>query len=129
MTRTRCDQTPAWQQLRQYFDDHGRAFDVRAAFAADPGRFAAFSQRAPHVFADLSKNLIDAPAEHLLLQLAQECGMVQHRDAMFAGEPINRTENRAVMHFLLRYPRQVGVSGSSLAIENACVPMTPSPTW
>ena len=118
MTRTRCDQTPAWQQLRQYFDDHGRAFDVRAAFAADPGRFAAFSQRAPHVFADLSKNLIDAPAEHLLLQLAQECGVAQHRDAMFAGEHINRTEDRAVMHFLLRYPRQVGVSGSSLAINN-----------
>ena len=77
---------------------------MRIAFAADPQRFAIFSQQAPYVFADLSKNLIDAGVQDLLLELARQCGVEQHRDALFAGEHINSTENRAVMHFLLRKP-------------------------
>jgi glucose-6-phosphate isomerase len=99
----RCDRTAAWAALHKHFDEHGRAFDVRQAFAQDAGRFEAFSQEAPQVFADLSKNLWDARTEQLLLQLARECGLEAHRDAMFAGEAINRTEHRAVMHFLLRF--------------------------
>ena len=77
---------------------------MRSAFANDPQRFEQFSQDAPHVFADLSKNLIDATTQSLLLELARQCGIEQHRGAMFAGEAINSTENRAVMHFLLRKP-------------------------
>ena len=68
------------------------------------------------MFADLSKNRIDAATEQLLLQLARECGVAQHRDAMFAGEAINTTENRAVMHFLLRYQPQ-STPGSSVATK------------
>jgi glucose-6-phosphate isomerase len=56
------------------------------------------------VFADLSKNLIDAPTEALLMALARECGLEAHRDAMFSGKHINRTEDRAVLHTLLRSP-------------------------
>jgi glucose-6-phosphate isomerase len=104
MNRIRCDQSPVWGQLQAAFEAHGRAFDVRTAFAADPQRFEAFSQHAPHVFADLSKNLIDAGTEQLLLALAQQTGLDSHRDAMFAGEAINTTEQRAVMHWLLRTP-------------------------
>ena len=104
MSRLRCDQTAAWSALQASFDASGKEFDLRAEFAADPDRFTRFSQDAPHVFADLSKNLIDAPTEALLLALAEQCGVEQHRDAMFAGEPVNQTEQRAVMHFLLRYP-------------------------
>ncbi|PKO62965.1 MAG: glucose-6-phosphate isomerase [Betaproteobacteria bacterium HGW-Betaproteobacteria-18] len=104
MNRTRCDRTPAWSQLLAAFESTGRTFDVRSAFAADPARFEAFSQSAPHVFADLSKNRIDAETEALLLELAQQTGLVAHRDAMFAGEAINNTEQRAVMHWLLRTP-------------------------
>jgi len=100
----RCDHTPAWAALAQAYGAQGRAFDVRAAFADDSQRFAHFSQHAPQVFADLSKNLIDAPTEALLLDLARQCGVAERRDAMFAGEAINSTENRAVMHFLLRNP-------------------------
>jgi glucose-6-phosphate isomerase len=100
----RCDQTAAWPALGQHFAARGRALDLRQAFAADAGRFQAFSLQAPHVFADLSKNLLDGPGRALLLQLAQECGLEARRDAMFAGEPINHTENRSVMHFLLRKP-------------------------
>ncbi|MCK9215716.1 MAG: glucose-6-phosphate isomerase, partial [Rhodoferax sp.] len=104
MNRIRCDRTPAWSQLQTAFESTGRAFDVRSAFAADPARFEAFSQSAPHVFADLSKNRIDTATEALLLDLAQQTGLAAHRDAMFAGEAINNTEQRAVMHWLLRTP-------------------------
>jgi glucose-6-phosphate isomerase len=90
--------------LRTHFEHQGRALRLGDAFASDPGRFDAFSQEAPHVFADLSKNLIDAHAQVLLLELARECGLERHRDAMFAGEPINNTEQRAVKHWLLRAP-------------------------
>lgn len=100
--RVRCDHTRAWAALRAHFDRAGRHFDVRAAFATDAGRYAAFSQEAPHVFADLSRNRIDAPTEVLLLALAHECGLEAHRDAMLAGAPINHTERRAVLHHLLR---------------------------
>ena len=104
MKRIRCDRTPAWAELQVLFDATGKAFDLRDAFAQDEGRFAAFSQQAPHVFADLSKNLIDAESQTLLLALARQCGLEQHRDAMFAGERVNSTEQRAAMHFLLRNP-------------------------
>ena len=104
MTRTRCDRTPAWGKLQAAFDAQGQAFDLRTAFAGDATRFERFSQSAPHVFADLSKNRVDAATQDLLLQLARECGVEAHRDALFAGEAINTTEQRAVMHWLLRYP-------------------------
>ena len=60
MTRPRCDHTAAWAQLRQISPRYQSAFDLRSAFAQDAQRFTAFSQQAPHVFADLSKNIIDA---------------------------------------------------------------------
>ncbi|TPG24290.1 glucose-6-phosphate isomerase [Variovorax guangxiensis] len=110
-TGVRCDRTAAWKQLRAHYDELGARFDVRTAFEADgDARFAAFSEAAPHVFADLSKNLIDRRTEELLLALARESGLEAHRDAMFAGQPINRTEDRAVMHFLLRAPADVTVA-------------------
>ena len=104
MQRTRCDRTAAWPLLQLRFDSIGKSFDLRDAFAADLKRFGTFSQEAPYLFADLSKNLIDATTQALLFDLARQCGLEQHRDAMFAGSAINSTENRAVMHFLLRNP-------------------------
>ena len=100
--RTRCDRTAAWGKLQSRFDAIGKTFDLRDAFASEAQRFATFSQDAPHVFADLSKNLIDSPTQALLFDLARQCGLQAHRDAMFAGAAINSTENRAAMHFLLR---------------------------
>ena len=106
---TRCDRTPAWGQLQAHHAASGHSFDLRQAFAGDPQRFESLSQTAPHVFADLSKNLIDAATEDLLQALASQCGVEALRDAMFAGERINNTEQRPVMHFLLRQPaRQAG---------------------
>ncbi|MFX4717616.1 glucose-6-phosphate isomerase, partial [Acinetobacter baumannii] len=65
---------------------------MRRAFEQDADRFAHFSQSAPHVFADLSKNLWDRDSEALLLDLARATGLEVHRNAMFAGEAINTTE-------------------------------------
>ncbi len=99
----RCDHTPAWQALQSHAAAF-RSFDLRGAFASDAHRASALSQLAPYVFADLSKNHTDTVTEALLLALAEQTGLAVHRDAMFRGEPINNTEGRAVMHWLLRQP-------------------------
>jgi len=124
MNRTRCDRTPAWGVLQQQFETSGRRFDLRSAFATDHGRFAAFSQSAPHVFADLSKNLLDAATEQILLDLAQQSGLTQHRDAMFAGDKINTTEDRAVMHWLLRNPPLAHIQKARPALLNVADELT-----
>jgi len=99
----RCDHTPAWQALQTHAQAF-KGFDLREAFHADAGRADALSQSAPYVFADLSKNHTDTATEALLLALAEQTGLASYRDAMFRGEPINNTEGRAVMHWLLRQP-------------------------
>ncbi len=104
----RCDRTPAWAELHQHFEGEGRQFDLRQAFAEDAQRATHFSQHAPHLLADLSKNLMSRQTEALLLRLAEQCGVLAHRDAMFAGQPVNTTEQRPVMHFLLRQPAGTG---------------------
>ena len=105
MNAPRCDRTEAWGALGGHFEAHGRDFDLREAFARDPGRFDAMSVDAPEVFADLSKNLIDTATLHFLLDLADECGVAARRDAMLRGDAINTTEDRAVLHTALRAPR------------------------
>ena len=99
----RCDHTPAWQALQVHAKSWG-GFDLRTAFVQDPHRASGLSQAAPYVFADLSKNHIDTATEALLQELARQTGLTSHRDAMFRGERINATEDRAVMHWLLRQP-------------------------
>jgi glucose-6-phosphate isomerase len=116
--RLRCDHTSAWAELGSSFESQGRAFDLREAFASDPQRFDNFSQQAPHVFADLSKNLIDAHSQQLLFDLAAQCQLEKLRDALFAGELVNSTEKRAVMHFLLRKPAAVHIERAEPAIKN-----------
>jgi len=107
-TMLRCDETEAWAALRGHYEAHGRDFDLRDAFERDPGRFESFSVEAPEVFADLSKNRIDSATLHFLIDLASECGLEARRDAMFAGDAINTTEGRAVLHTALRAPRGAG---------------------
>lgn len=115
-TRTRCDRTPAWAPLQAHFEGAGRGFDLRGAFAAEPDRFERLSQQAPHVFADLSKNLWDEDTEALLLRMAAATGLEQHRAAMFGGQPINATEGRAVLHTLLRRPAGLALPGDESSI-------------
>jgi glucose-6-phosphate isomerase len=121
MTRIRCDRTATWRGLQNLFATGGQNFDVRRAFADDDARFTAFSQSAPHVFADLSKNLLDRETQRLLFALARQCGLEEHRDAMFAGAAINETEQRQVMHWLLRSPPAQPGADDALANESAQV--------
>ncbi len=105
----RGDQTVAWQDLKALAKAFA-GFDLRDAFASDAKRAVHFSQEAPGVFADLSKNHWDARIEAQLLVLAEQAGVLSQRDRMFQGEAINTTENRAVMHWLLRHPLQGAAS-------------------
>ena len=100
----RCDQTRAWAALQQHLEAQGRVMDLREAFASEPDRAKAFTLEAPHVLADLSKNRWSAATQELLLQLAEQRGVLALRDAMFRGEEINATEGRAVLHTALRAP-------------------------
>ncbi len=100
----RCDETAAWTVLQDHFAAHGRGLDLREAFARDPDRFSALSVQAPGIFADLSKNLVDNATLHALVDLARDCGLEAHRDAMLRGDAINTSENRAVLHTALRAP-------------------------
>ncbi len=118
MTRTRGDRTTAWSQLQAHYQNVGQGLELKEAFAHDAQRFSRFSQEAPHLFADLSKNLLDAPAQDLLLQLARQAGVFEHRDAMFAGQTINNTEQRAVGHALLRNPPIAPTDRALTATEN-----------
>jgi glucose-6-phosphate isomerase len=104
----RCDRTVAWAGLQGHFEAHGRDFDLREAFARDPGRFDSFGLEAPEVFADLSKNRWDLATRQLLIELARECRLEARRDAMLAGAEINTTEGRAVLHTALRAPAGLG---------------------
>lgn len=100
----RCDSSPHWAALHNHFQHTGAAFDVRQAFAAEPDRFQRWSLQAPEVFADLSKNRIDAKTLELLLGLAKDVQLEAQREALFNGDPINHTEGRAVLHTALRAP-------------------------
>lgn len=78
------------------------ATDLRASFAADAGRFEAFSARVDDLLMDYSKCAVNADVMELLEQLFREGGVAEKREAMFSGEAINFTENRAVLHTALR---------------------------
>jgi glucose-6-phosphate isomerase len=110
--------------LQAAYAAKGKGFDLREAFAQDTQRFQTFSQSAPLVFADLSKNCIDVATESLLMELARQSGVAEHRDAMFAGEKINNTEGREVWHVLLRTPPSGVNDGSHRATELAKVHST-----
>jgi len=116
----RGDQTAAWQGLATLAKDFS-SFDLRTAFAIDAGRAAHFSQEAPGVFADLSKNHWDVQIEAQLLALATQAGVLSHRDRMFQGEAINATEQRAVMHWLLRHPAQGAAADALPAAVKSCL--------
>lgn len=100
---TSLTQLPAWQALTQHKKEM-RRFDMRTAFAEDAQRFSHFSLSVGDLLLDYSKNKISAKTLNLLIQLARESGVETLRSAMFAGQPINVTEHRAVLHTALRHP-------------------------
>ena len=94
----------ALEALRAHHDTL-QPFDMRAAFAADPGRFSAFSATLGDLLLDYSKCALTSETLDLLVALARAAGVEERRDAMFAGEKINVTEGRAVLHTALRNSR------------------------
>ncbi|MBN9058164.1 MAG: glucose-6-phosphate isomerase, partial [Rhizobiales bacterium] len=82
--------------------DRVEAHTMRDMFAADPSRFSRLSASDDGLLLDYSKNRLDTAAMVALLDLARVAGVEKRRDAMFAGEKINVTENRAVLHVALR---------------------------
>ncbi|MER3523000.1 MAG: glucose-6-phosphate isomerase [Ignavibacteria bacterium] len=93
--------TKAWKALRAHYRTMERKH-MRALFARDPKRFEKFSLEACGIFLDYSKNRITDQTMRLLFALAREAQVEAWRDAMFAGEAINVTENRPVLHVALR---------------------------
>jgi glucose-6-phosphate isomerase len=94
--------TGAWAKLTALAD--GFEPDLRAQFADDPGRVGRLTFQAADLYVDLSKAFLDDDLLAALLALADEVGLTGRRDAMFAGEHINVTEDRAVLHTALRLP-------------------------
>ncbi|OUO58498.1 glucose-6-phosphate isomerase [Olsenella sp. An270] len=97
--------TPAWAALQAHHDEMvSSGFSLKEAFAADPERVSKLSFDMDDLHFDLSKNLVDEKTLTLLCDLARAVGLEERRDAMYAGEHINTTEDRAVLHTALRRP-------------------------
>ena len=105
----------AWRRLEADYAEV-RGMKMRDMFAADPKRFDEFSVSADGLLVDYSKNRVTADTMKLLIELAREAGVEQAREAMFSGEKINTTENRAVLHTALRNrsDRPVYVDGENV---------------
>lgn len=98
-------QTPAWQALQKHYDKMvADGFNLKRAFSEDPDRVQKLSFDTSDLHFDLSKNLIDDTTVSLLADLGRAVDLEARRDAMYAGEKINTTENRAVLHTALRRP-------------------------
>ncbi|PIF04315.1 MAG: glucose-6-phosphate isomerase [Propionibacterium sp.] len=109
--------TSAWQELSRLRE--AMVPDLRAWFAASPGRAAEFTFECADLHVDLSKNLIDRDVVQALLRLAEQVNLAQRRDDMFAGKHINVTEDRAVLHTALRLPAdaQLQVDGQDAVAD------------
>ncbi|MEV5436227.1 glucose-6-phosphate isomerase [Streptomyces sp. NPDC052682] len=102
--RTRLNQMPEWTALAKHREELG-AVHLRELFAAEPGRGTAYALRVGDLYVDYSKHLVTDETLRLLRELAAATDVFALRDAMFRGEKINTTENRAVLHTALRAPR------------------------
>ena len=94
-------QTPAWLSLQEHYQT-SRHHQMQEQFANDSGRFKRFSIKTDDLFLDYSKNRIDQTTIDLLIKLAEERELALIREALFKGDRINFTEQRAVMHTGLR---------------------------
>ncbi len=97
-------ETPAWKALGAHFEKI-RNTHLRTMFADDPRRAERFSLEQVGLYFDYSKHRVTEETIKLLLELAEQSGLRERIDAMFRGDSINITENRAVLHVALRAPR------------------------
>src|SRR5947209_18410161 len=102
---------PAWKALESHYQQI-RATHLRRLFADDPGRGERLTAEAAGIFLDYSKHRVTDETLKLLVRLAEESDLRGRIDAMFRGDKINVTENRAVLHVALRAP-----TGQSIAVD------------
>ena len=102
---TSLTECTAWRALSAHYP-RVESVHMRDLFASDPGRFESLSLRACGILLDYSKNRVTHETMRLLRALARESGAMERARAMFAGERINTTEDRAVLHALLRDERE-----------------------
>ncbi|MER6120727.1 glucose-6-phosphate isomerase [Streptomyces sp. NPDC001743] len=103
-SRTRLNQTPEWTALGKHREQLGTTH-LRQLFADDPERGTGYALRVGDLYVDYSKQLVTDETLRLLRELAAATGVAELRDAMFRGDKINTTEDRAVLHTALRAPR------------------------
>jgi glucose-6-phosphate isomerase len=101
-------QRPAWRALQVHYQDI-KDIHLRTLFTQDPRRGERMTCETEGLYLDYSKNRITAETIRLLVNLANECGLREHIDAMLAGEKINTTEDRAVLHVAVRAPRSAHI--------------------
>ena len=106
--RAQLTQMVSWQALLAHYQQI-QHFHLRQLFADDPARGERLVCEGIGLYLDYSKNRITDETIKLLLALAHECGLRGRIDAMFGGEKINTTENRAVLHVALRAPRDAHI--------------------
>src|SRR5436309_8313098 len=99
---------PSWQKLEEHYHT-ARNLHLRTLFAEDPHRGERFALEAVGIYLDYSKNRVTDETVQLLLELAGSSGLRERIDAMFGGEKINVTENRAVLHVALRAPKDESI--------------------
>ena len=114
----RLTETQSWRALEAHYDKI-KDLHLRQLFADDPGRGERLVAEGAGFYLDYSKNRITDETVRLLLALAGERSVAERRDAMFRGDKINVTENRAVLHIALRAPRgaQIKVDGEDVVAE------------
>ncbi|MGA5283597.1 glucose-6-phosphate isomerase [Streptomyces griseoincarnatus] len=106
--RSRLNQTPEWTALAKHREELGEV-RLRELFEADPDRGTGYTLRVGDLYVDYSKHLVTDETLRLLRELAAATDVSGLRDAMFRGERINTTEDRAVLHTALRAPREAVV--------------------
>jgi glucose-6-phosphate isomerase len=99
---------PAWGALQRHYESV-KGLNLRQLFAEDPQRGERLTAEAAGIYLDYSKNRITGETVPLLVRLAQESGLQQRIEAMFRGDRINVSENRAVLHVALRAPRGASI--------------------
>ena len=103
-SRARLDQLPEWHALAKHREEFGNTH-LRDLFSGDPGRAQRYGLQVGDLYLDYSKNLVTDETLRLLRELAAATGVTELREAMFHGERVNVTEDRAVLHTALRAPR------------------------
>ncbi|KAH7391624.1 putative glucose-6-phosphate isomerase [Cadophora sp. MPI-SDFR-AT-0126] len=117
-----ADALPSWSTLQQHHNDVGKSFVLKKEFAKDSKRFEKFSFKfanaaeGSEILFDFSKNFLTEETLKILVQVAKEAKLEDLRDAMFRGEKINNTEDRAVLHAALR-----NIGGESIYVDGVDV--------